>query len=117
MAAIDDDGLAAVLAAGGIAVGGADQQIVEAVAVDISGRRDRVAGALALRQSMDFETLVRGELAEVDVRREAAFLAEDDIGAALVAGIGRADQDIGIAVAVEIAGQGDRETGHVAGID
>ena len=94
-----------------VVVGGvrADEDVVEAVAIDIA-RRAKAAAAepVVLRRALDAEACVAVEAAEVDHRREAGGFAEHHIGRTRVTGadpvekIG-ANQDVGEAIAIHIA--------------
>jgi hypothetical protein len=97
---------------------GADHQVRETIAIDVARRGDRIPGIVAGRQAIQLESGCPVELREIDVG-EAAAMAVDHIGRAVAmvaAGIRRADQQIGIAVAVDVTGRGDRKTGIVAHI-
>ena len=61
---------------------GADDQVVEAVAVDVARRGDREAAAVARRLAADLEAVAAVEARQVDVRGEAAGLAEHHIARA-----------------------------------
>jgi hypothetical protein len=89
----------------------ADQQIVEAVAVDVPGRGDAEAELVAVVFADNGETLGRTQRAEVDVG-EAARLSEQHIGragAAAAFGVERTDDDVVEAVAIDVAGGGDAD--------
>ena len=109
----------------------ADDEIGEAVAVDVAGRRDAAAEPVALGVAGDDEARRRrGEVSEVDFLAPGGWIdgaetaggSEHHIGGA---GGGdavaffvdmRADNDIVIAVAVDVAGVGDADAGTVAGV-
>ena len=76
----DDIGLAGIGAAI-VAVRRADDEVVEAVAVDVAGRGDAAARLVVGGVALDDEPVGRSEGREVD-GREAAGLAENDIGLA-----------------------------------
>ena len=64
---------------------GSDDEIIEAVAVDVPGRGDRVASKVSPRSSLDDEALGRGERGQVhdltpaDAGAEAAARAEHHV--------------------------------------
>ena len=74
--------------------GGADQQVGPAVAVHVSGRRDRTPGAVAGR-AVDAESLARQR---TDVHRERVALPYTTNTAPFRAGKGRAEHDVGATV-------------------
>ena len=112
----DDKAAAGVGATGRVGAAGTEDQVGEAVAVDVASRGDRgaqfVTGALAI----DHEAAATGgNVRKLDRRRAGA--AEDDVAATGVCtrrGVeGRADDQVGQTVAVDVAGQGHRDTGAV----
>ena len=101
----DDIGFAGVRAAI-VATGSPDDDVVEAVAIDIARRGDAATRQVACCIALDDEPVCRGEGGEIDIG-EPGRLAEDDIGfagvgAAIVA-TGRANDDVVEAVTVDIA--------------
>ena len=98
-----------------------DENVIEAVAVDVAGRGDRIAGRIARILAMDDEAAIAArDRGEVNLRREAGGLAEHHIAVARpragVAGAVSArspDDDIVEAVAVDIAGRGHRASRHI----
>ena len=80
----DDIGLAGIVAAADVAARArrADEEVVEAVAVDIAGRGDAAARMVVVDIALDDEAVGRIEGSEVDVA-EARRLAENDIGRAV----------------------------------
>ena len=93
----------------GVVVRRRDEDIVETIAVDVAGRGDGKAGAVVGGIAEDLEAVGRVEFGEVD-RADAAGLAEDHIsGAGIVAAFAirrRAEEEVGKAVAVDVAGPG-----------
>jgi len=87
-----------------------DDQVGQAVAIDVAGRGDTKAAAVTRTLSVDHEAAVAiGDCREVDGR--AAGLAEDDIAAPGIAAsrgvaVGRSDDQVGQAVAIDVAGRG-----------
>src|SRR5262245_58802384 len=108
--------------AGAIAVASPDDEVVKAVAVDVTGRGYRKAGLIRRLLAMDDEAAVAGrDRAEVDLRRKPRGLAEHHVavacaGAGVVGTVAvqGSDDDVVEAVAVEIAGRGDRIAGVIA---
>ena len=108
--------------AGAVGEIGPDDQVVEAVAVDVAGRGHREA-ARSRRPSSPWMTKpprAGGDGGEVDRGAEAAGLAEHHIAVAgtsrAVAGaVGamRPDDQVVEAVAVDVAGRGDRASRNV----
>ena len=93
-----------------------DDEVVEAVAIDVAGRGYRTAGVVARVLAMDDEAAVAGrDRGEVDLRRKAAGVAEHHVAVAgIVACVAGAvavecpDDEVVEAVAVDVAGRGDR---------
>jgi len=118
--AVDDVALAGI-AAVRIAFRRADDQVVVAVVVDVSRRADRRAGLVIGVDTFNDETAdAQGNLGELN--RLAVGLAEYDItltGTTGTVGIGvrRADNQVGQAVAVDVARAADRKAGPVVAID
>ena len=118
-------GLAGIVAAVVAAVR-PDDQVGEAVAVDVARRGDAVAGVVARRIALDDEAVGRRESVVRSItcrppavdRAEARRLAEHHIGlagiGAAVVAAGRADDQVGEAVAVDVARRGDAAAGLVA---
>ena len=107
-----------------VAALGADDQVVEAVAVDVAGGGDRAAGQVAGILADDDEAAAAGgDVGQVDGRAKAAGPAEHHVA---VAGVGfdiarrvaalGADDQVVEAVAVDVAGRGDRDAGPVVAI-
>ena len=100
--------------AGAIAVPGPDDEVVEAVTVDVAGRGDRNAGLIVRVLAVDDESAVAGrDRGEVDLGREARGLAEHHVAVArIVACVAGAiaakcpDDEVVEAVAVDVAGRG-----------
>ena len=98
-----------------VATGRANDEIVEAVAIDVSGRRNAAARKVIGRITLDLEALRPGECAEVyhlasaDVADVEGLRAEQHIGlAGLTATVITprcADDHIIEAVAIEVAGR------------
>ena len=114
----DDIGLAGIAAAI-VAVRGADDEVVIAVAVDVARRGDAEAGLVAVCVALDDEPVGGGEAGKVD-RAEACRFAEDDIGLAdiveaAVVAISGADDQVVIAVTIDVAGRRDAVPGAVVG--
>ena len=107
--------------AGAVAEPRPDDEVVEAVAVDVAGRGDRNAGLIGRVLAMDDEAAVAGrDGGEVDRGAEAAGLAEHHVAVAgKVARVARAragecpDDEVVEAVAVDVARRGDRAAGLV----
>src|SRR5262249_12024332 len=103
-----------------VAIAGADNHVVEAVTVHVTGRRDPTARLVANSVTLDHETLRRSERCEVDhlaptdQRAEATGTAEDHVGRAAIGktDFWRTDQQVVIAIAVHIAGRRYR-TSHI----
>ena len=95
--------------------GGADDEVVVAVAVDVAGGADRPAEAFGTFKDGTVEAAAVAELVKVDQARVVVVqiiqmvAAVGDEGGAAVK-IGRADQQIADAVAVDVAGAADRKT-------
>src|ERR1044072_6901893 len=85
----------------------ADEDVVEAVAVDVAGRGEASSHFVIIGAAGDGEALGRGQRGEID-RTEDAFAAEqDESGAAVGAvavGSGDADEEVVDAVMIEVAG-------------
>ena len=98
---------------------GADDQVGEAVAIDVAGRGDRAAAVVAGRHAAELEAVRAVEGGEVEIGAEARGLAEHHIARPGVAsvriGVVGADDQVGEAVAVDVAGRGDRAAALVAG--
>ena len=96
---------------------GADDQVGEAVAVDVARRGDRAAAAVARRHAAELEAVAAVEARQVEVGGKARGLAEHHIARAGIAavrvGAEGADDQVGEAVAVDVAGRGDREAAAV----
>ena len=95
-----------------IGTAGADDQVGEAVAVDVAGRGDRAAAAVIRRHAAELEAVAAVEAREVEVGGKARGLAEHHIarariGAVRIGPVG-ADDQVGEAVAVDVARRGDR---------
>src|SRR6185369_12151658 len=92
---------------------GPDDEVVKAVAVDVSSSGDRPGYRLAGRFSVDPETIGAVESGEVDVGIEAASMAEHDIACSCVDAVRvdkrRTDDQVVEAVAVDVACRGYRE--------
>ena len=108
--------------AGAVAEPCPDDEVVEAVAVDVAGRGHRNAGAdPSVVLAMDDEAAVAGrDRGEVDLRPEARGLAEHHVAVArtgaCVAGAGAGecpDDEVVEAVAVDVAGRGYRTAGVI----
>ena len=105
---------------------GHDQDVGKAVAVDVAGGADRVAGviggeddAVGTVHGRDVNTASRRTVGRVLGRQ--VFAAEEDVGGAVVAfagvGAGCADQNVVDAIAVEVAGRAYGPAGVVPGED
>ena len=101
-----------------------DNQVGEAVAVDVAGRGHRLAGYIVRTFAMDDEAAVaRGDGGEIDLRSKAAGVAEHHVSVAcLVTCVAGAvgdqspDENVIEAVAVDVAGRRDRIAGPIARI-
>src|SRR5688572_24993983 len=95
---VDQVGFASIGPAAGLGPVGGDDQVVDAVAVDVARHVHRVAGAVAVRAADDPEALRGRDRGDVDIARPALF-AVDDIGAAGYAAardkLGGSDDQIG----------------------
>src|SRR5258705_6426609 len=96
----------------------ADDQIAEAVAVDIAGRRHREAAEAIGRFAIDLKAVAAVQAGKVDVCRKSGRLAEHHVSRARgktvwVCARG-ADDEIGKAVAVDIAGGRNPKAAGVA---
>jgi hypothetical protein len=108
-------------AAGGICP---DDEIVEAVAVDVAGRGYRNAGEIVHILAMDHESAVAGRhRGEVDLRRKARGLAEHHVAVArldvrIASAIAKRcpNDKVVKAVAVDVAGRRHRKAGLIAHI-
>ena len=116
------------IAAAVVATRRADDQVGETVAIDVARGADAAAQAIPLEVAPDHEALRgsetrsrigerdHGAAAAVD-NAEARGLAEHNIGlaraAAPVVGTGRADDQVGEAVAVHVADRSDSRAGGV----
>src|SRR5262245_51497627 len=106
-----------------VALHSPDDEVVEAVAVDVAGRRYRIAGLVVRVLAMDDEAAVAGrDRGEVDLRRKARGFAEHHVAVARkVAGVAGAiakvcpDDEVVEAVAVDVTRRG-HPTGAIAGI-
>ena len=105
-----------------VAAIGADDQVVEAVAVDVARRGDGKPAPVKGIDAVEAEAVRAVERREVEARRKPRRLAEHDVA---LAGIGvrawvaakGADDDVGEAVAVDVPGRGDGATAKVTRID
>ena len=96
----------------GVATGigvGTDDQVVQAVAVDIPGRTDRDTGLVVHGDTMDGEARVSVEGRGVDAGGETAGLAEHDVGFAAVGDarritVWRTDHQVVESVAIDVPG-------------
>jgi hypothetical protein len=108
-----------LLPAAGVAIRCADDQIGEAVAVDVAGSGHAAAAVVAGALAVDDEAAVAGgDRRQLD--GAAAALAEDQIAAPGVGAmrrmaIVRPDDQVGEAVAVEVAGRRDTVATGVVG--
>src|SRR5262245_9429714 len=106
-----------------VALHSPDDEVVEAVAVDVAGRRYRIAGLVVRVLAMDDEAAVAGrDRGEVDLRCKARGFAEHDVAVARkVAGVAGAiakvcpDDEVVEAVAVDVTRRG-HPTGAIVGI-
>ena len=115
----DDIGRAGVRAAR-ITENRADDDVVESVAIDIARARDAEPGKIARDIALNDEAIARGKTGQIDIGPRRPGLPEDDIGftriAAAIVAIGRADDQIVDAVAIDVARAGDAERQPVVGI-
>ena len=84
----------------GVRVVSTDDHVVEAVAVDVSGRRNGIAD-VAGRDAAGDENALAGEIGQVYAAEPAGF-SEDEIDKPRLAAAGGADEEIVDAVAVEV---------------
>ena len=107
--AVQDIGVAGI-GAPDAAVRRADDEIVDTVAVDIARGGDAATGPVVRVVALEDETVGRRQGRDVDVG-ETAGLAEDDIGlagiAAAIVAIFCPDDEVGKAVAIDVAGGRD----------
>src|SRR5262245_26754962 len=107
--------------AGAVRAGGADDQVVEAIAVDVAGRRHRAAREIDRILAVNDEAAIAGRHGgEVDLGGEARGLAEHHVAVArtvpCISGpLGKhcPDDEVGEAVAVDVAGRGYRPAGLI----
>ena len=100
---------------------GSDDEVVEAIAVDVAGRGHRPAGEIALVLAVDHEAAGAGrDHGKVDLRGKAGRLAEDNIAVArkwarVEGAITKfcPDDEVIEAIAVDVTGGGDRPAGSV----
>src|ERR1044072_7370605 len=94
----------------------ADEDVVEAVAVDVAGRGEASSHFVIIGAAGDGERLGRGQRGEID-RDAARFPAEqDESGAAVGAvavGSGDADEEVVDAVMIDVAAGRDGPAGPV----
>ena len=93
----------------------ADDQIIDAIAVDVARAADRAAGFVKSRGALDGQV---GVAREVDGRRKALIAAEHHVAGAgkvtaIRVGSSGADDHIVDAIAVDVARATDREAGKV----
>src|SRR5262249_31081961 len=110
----DDVGGAGVRTPARIRRGRADDEVVEAVTVEITGGRAGKPGFGIPRSADDAKAVARGQVGQVDIG-QAAGLAEDHIGGAgllppVRAFDRRADDEVGEPVAVDVPGGSDRKS-------
>jgi len=88
---------------------GRDDDIVEAIAVDVDVAGNGAAAAVIGRFAVDGEAVGPVEIGEIDAGAEAALAAEHDIGRSvlIVIGKGIANDEIVDPVSVDIAGASD----------
>ena len=114
--------------AGAVGAVCSDDEIVEAVAVNVAGQGHRPAGEIVRILAMDDEAAVAArDRSKVDLRRKAAGVAEHHVAVArldacIVRAIAelRPDDEVVEAVAVDVAGRGYRSTrliAHVLAMD
>ncbi len=110
--------LAGILVAARRGMPRADDHVVEPVAVDVAGRRHRIAAQVEVVDAVEPEAVAAVERREVEIGRKAAVLAEHDVGRP-GPGVGQEcpDHDVVEAVAVDVAGRGHREAAVVADVD
>ncbi|MEZ5863578.1 MAG: hypothetical protein R3D25_05685 [Geminicoccaceae bacterium] len=116
LAAEDDEGLAAALRTQPVGVARTHEQVVEAVAVHVADPRHRPAEAVAIGRPAHDEAVAAVEIAEAEAGGEALVGAEDHVGGTIRPEIRPgcrvgADDDVGEAVAVQVAGPGEAEPG------
>ena len=101
-----------------VAAIGADRDVAEAVAIDVPGQGNAVAGIVIGRRAVDPDPLVGAEIAKVHVLA-GGLPSEDQIDGAGIGPAGvvvrRGDEDVVEAVAVDVAGGGDGKPGPVVG--
>ena len=90
---------------------GGDEDVVIAVTVHVAGRADSVAGVAFGGDTVDGDTVSAIQIGQTELGCEGSA-AEDDVGAAGIqlaayGGVGRADDDVAEAVAVQVAGKAD----------
>ena len=120
-AAEDDIGLAGIGSPGPVGVEGTDQQVVDAVAVDVPRRGHRMPRQVQRGRAGDGEAHGGGHGRQVQIGPETARPAEHDIGLAGVLAPGRigiegTDDQIRPPVAVQVAGRGDRPARVIPGV-
>ena len=105
-------------------IAGADDEIVEAIAIDVARRGDGNSGErVGVLAAHDETARAGGDGGEIDAGAKPARLAEHDIPvpgmelpARRPARQGRADDQVGEPVAVDVPRRGHREAGLIAGI-
>jgi hypothetical protein len=107
----DDIGLPGV-AAGEVAAGRADNEVVDAVAIDVASRRDACTGKVRRGAALDREAVSGGQAPQIDIGARDPRLAEDDIGlsgkAPAIIIAGSADDQIVDPVAINVSGRRNR---------
>src|SRR5438309_9239180 len=91
--------------------GGANEHIALSVTVDVAepgqcSAHIPITAAIADRHNTPVDA--------IEAHGVCRGVAEDDVRGAASAGAGRADEDVGLAVAVEVASRSDRDRVHAA---
>ena len=107
------------VALAGIVIGGrrSDDQITDAVVIDVPGAGDAVAADVTQIDAVEAKAVVAIKVRKIEACPEA-LAAEHHIALAAIAiGIGSPDDHIIDTVAIDVAGARDREAAPVASID
>ena len=99
---------------------GADNEIGEAITVDIAGAADRYAAAVIARQAVKTKAIAGGEITERQAGTERVITAENDVARAGQRAAGRTrctNQHIVDAVAVDVTCGADRGASQIQARD
>jgi hypothetical protein len=100
-----------------VRIGGTDDHVGEAVAIDVAGRGNAVSGSVELRYAAELEAVAAVEARQVEIGGKATGLAEHHIAragtAAVRVGLASANNHVSEAVPVHITRRGDRDAAVV----